>query len=226
MVSTPFHRRRHDLVINGVHSTPPRETRLGCRWCPLHSTKGDRTLRNCQGVHSTPPRETRLSCPSIWDDMRAAVVFRVYAIVRMSTPLHRGRQDLGRRNCQGIHSTPSRETRLGVNQSCGDMRAAVVFRVDAIFEVSTPLHRGRQDWVTQLSGCSLHSTEGDKTELYINWGDMHAAAIFRVDAIVNVSTPLHRGRQDLVVHQSCGLICFAFPLENKTPSCQGSWILL
>ncbi|KAL4386396.1 hypothetical protein GQ457_09G016590 [Hibiscus cannabinus] len=40
----------------------------------------------------------------------------------MSTPLHRGRQDLvvdgGRRNCRDVHSTPSRETGLGVNQSC------------------------------------------------------------------------------------------------------------
>ncbi|KAL4366399.1 hypothetical protein GQ457_05G025860 [Hibiscus cannabinus] len=80
------------------------------------------------------------------------------------------------------------------------MRAAAVFRVDAIVKVSTPLHRGRQDLVTQLSGCPLHSTEGDRTELYINWGDMRAAAVFRVDAIVRVSTPLHRGRQDLVVH--------------------------
>ncbi|KAL4301757.1 hypothetical protein GQ457_10G006270 [Hibiscus cannabinus] len=129
----------------------------------------------------------------------------------------------GRRNCQGVHSTPPRETGLGVDQSCGDMRAAAAFRVDAIVEVSTPLHRGRQDWVvhqpcgdmradavfradaiveTQLSGCPLHSTEGDKTWLYINWGDMRAAAVFRVDAIVEVSTPLHRGRQDLFVDQS------------------------
>ncbi|KAL4348414.1 hypothetical protein GQ457_04G015150 [Hibiscus cannabinus] len=41
------------------------------------------------------------------------------------------------------------------------MRAAAVFRVDEIVRVSTPFHRGRQDWV------------------YINWGDMRAAAVFR-----------------------------------------------
>ncbi|KAL4297265.1 hypothetical protein GQ457_12G030120 [Hibiscus cannabinus] len=41
------------------------------------------------------------------------------------------------------------------------MRAAAVFGVDAIVRVSTPFHRGRQDWV------------------YINWGDMRAAAVFR-----------------------------------------------
>ncbi|KAL4364189.1 hypothetical protein GQ457_04G017180 [Hibiscus cannabinus] len=102
----------------------------------------------------------------------------------MSTPLHRGRQDLvvyqscgdmraaavfrGRRNCRGVHSAPPRGIGLGVDQSCGDMRAVAVFRVDAIV----------------------------KDLVYINWGDMHAAAVFRVDAIVKVSTPLHRGRQD------------------------------
>ncbi|KAL4340998.1 hypothetical protein GQ457_08G022800 [Hibiscus cannabinus] len=76
MVSTPLHRGRQDLVVDGVHSTPPRETRLGCKWCPLHSTEGDKTWlvdaivgvstplhRGRQdlvvdGVHSTPPRET------------------------------------------------------------------------------------------------------------------------------------------------------------------------
>ncbi|KAL4319193.1 hypothetical protein GQ457_18G008030 [Hibiscus cannabinus] len=233
MVSTPLQRGRDDLVVDGVHSTPPMETILGCRWCPLHSTEGDKTwLRNCQGVHSTPPRETRLIVDQSYGDMRAAAIFRVDAIVEVSTPLHRGRQDWvvhqlgwhacrcylqGRRNCQGVHSTPPRETRLVLDQSYGDMRATAVFRVDAIVEVSTPLHRKRQDWV------GVHSTPPrDRTGLYINWGDMRATAVFRVDAIVNVSTPLHRGRQDLVVHQSCGLICFAFPLENKTPSCQGS----
>ncbi|KAL4348789.1 hypothetical protein GQ457_17G009000 [Hibiscus cannabinus] len=80
--------------------------------------------------------------------MRAAAVFRVDAIVNVSTPLHRGRHDLVvnqscRLNCQCVHSTPPRETRLGVDQSCGDMRTAAVFRVNAIVEVSTPLHRGR-----------------------------------------------------------------------------------
>ncbi|KAL4383972.1 hypothetical protein GQ457_15G012380 [Hibiscus cannabinus] len=33
---------------------------------------------------------------------------------------------------------------------------------------------------------------------------MRAHAIFRVNTIVEVSTPLHRGRQGLVVHQSWG----------------------
>ncbi|KAL4298137.1 hypothetical protein GQ457_12G012420 [Hibiscus cannabinus] len=84
----------------------------------------------------------------------------------VSTPLHRGRQD------------------LVVDQSCGDMHAAAVFR-------------------TQLSGCPLHSTEGDMTGLYINWGDMRAVVVFRVDAIVRVSTPLHRGRQDWVGRRNC-----------------------
>ncbi|KAL4284615.1 hypothetical protein GQ457_16G023260 [Hibiscus cannabinus] len=101
----------------------------------------------------------------------------------VSTPLHRGRQDLvadgGRRNCRGVHSTPSREIGLGCKSILCDMRAAAAFRVDAIAEVSTPLHRGRQDWVVNSILC-----------------DMRAAAVFRVDAIVRVSTPLHRGRQD------------------------------
>ncbi|KAL4367810.1 hypothetical protein GQ457_05G016400 [Hibiscus cannabinus] len=97
--------------------------------------------------------------------MRAAVVFRVDAIVKVFTPLHRGRQDLvvdqseGRRNCQGVHSTPPRETRFGLDQSCGDMRATAAFRVDAIVKVSTPLHRGRQDLVVY----SIHSTPSRET---------------------------------------------------------------
>ncbi|KAL4384570.1 hypothetical protein GQ457_15G014880 [Hibiscus cannabinus] len=104
----------------------------------------------------------------------------------VSTPLHRGRQD------------------LVVDQSCGDMRAAAVFRVDAIVDVSTPLHRGRQDLVVHQScmtcvpllssgrNCQgVHSTPLRETGLGCPsiLCDMRAAAVFRVDAIVGVSTP-------------------------------------
>ncbi|KAL4303854.1 hypothetical protein GQ457_10G007320 [Hibiscus cannabinus] len=72
----------------------------------------------------------------------------------VSTPLHRGRQDLvvdqSETQLSGCPLHPPRETILGVNQSCGDMRAAAVFRVDAIVRVSTPLHRGRQDLEARL----------------------------------------------------------------------------
>ncbi|KAL4283173.1 hypothetical protein GQ457_16G016810 [Hibiscus cannabinus] len=90
--------------------------------------------------------------------MHAVVVFKVDVIVKVSTPLHRGRQDLVvdqskvRRNCRGVHSTLPRETGLGVDQSCGDMRVVAAFRVDEIVGVSTPLHRGRQDLVVDQSG--------------------------------------------------------------------------
>ncbi|KAL4346353.1 hypothetical protein GQ457_17G005930 [Hibiscus cannabinus] len=63
------------------------------------------------------------------------------------------------------------------------MRAAAVFRVDAI--VGCPLTPPRETGLGVNQSC----------------GDMRAAAVFRVDAIVMVSTPLQRGRQDLVVHQ-------------------------
>ncbi|KAL4378195.1 hypothetical protein GQ457_02G031460 [Hibiscus cannabinus] len=91
MVSTPPRETR----LGCVHSTPPRETGLGTQLsrCPLHSTEGDRT-----GLYIN------------WGNMRAAAVFRVDAIVNVSTPLHRGRQDLGRRNCRGVHSTEGDRT--------------------------------------------------------------------------------------------------------------------
>ncbi|KAL4296218.1 hypothetical protein GQ457_12G001320 [Hibiscus cannabinus] len=59
------------------------------------------------------------------------------------------------------------------------MRAAAVFRVDAIV-------RGRRN-----SRVSTPSTEGDRL-VYNQLGDMRAAAVFRVDAIVRVSTPSTR----------------------------------
>ncbi|KAL4272887.1 hypothetical protein GQ457_13G017880 [Hibiscus cannabinus] len=99
-----------------------------------------RGRRNCQGVHSTPPTEIGLGVNQSCGDMRAAAVFRVDAIVE------------GRRNCRCVHSTPSRETRLGCPSIWGDMLVAAVFRVDAIVGVSTPLHRGRQDWVVHQLG--------------------------------------------------------------------------
>ncbi|KAL4317837.1 hypothetical protein GQ457_18G009940 [Hibiscus cannabinus] len=138
----------------------------------------------------------------------------------------------GRHNCRGVHSTPARETGLVVDQSCGDIRAAAAFRVDAIVGVSTPLHRGRQDLVIHqlgdMRGAVVFrvdaivgvSTPLRETGLGVNQscGDMRAAAVFRVDAIVE-------GRRNCRgVHSTpsretglgCGLICFSFPLENKT----------
>ncbi|KAL4341567.1 hypothetical protein GQ457_08G016240 [Hibiscus cannabinus] len=117
MASTPFHRRRHDLVMVST---------------PLYRGRHDLVV---DSVHSTPPRETRLVVDQSYGDMRVAAVFRVDAMVEVSTPLHRGRQDwVGRCNYRSVHSTPPRETRLIVDQSCGEMCAAAVFRVDAIVE--------------------------------------------------------------------------------------------
>ncbi|KAK9003863.1 hypothetical protein V6N11_018759 [Hibiscus sabdariffa] len=59
------------------------------------------------------------------------------------------------------------------------------FRIDTIFEVSTPLHRGRQDLVVDQS-------------------EVTCISLLSSGAIVKVSTPLLRGRQDLVIDQSEG----------------------
>ncbi|KAL4285284.1 hypothetical protein GQ457_16G017430 [Hibiscus cannabinus] len=148
----------------------------------------------------------------------------------VSTPLHRGRQDLVvDQSCDMrapavfmvntivVVSTPLHRGRQDwvVNSILCDVRAATVFRVDAIVRVSTPLHRRRQDlvyinWVT----CVPLLSSG--TLLSINWGDMRAAAVFKVDAIVRVSTPLHRGRQDLVDAKTLKVVWF-FLIENVRP---------